>query len=86
MCHWVSKLGSCCDNKLGGQNDEAIETSHAEAAKALGVVLPLAFFFLFFFKMEEISTFFSFPHLVKEKREENNNVLTRFYKIKFWPE
>lgn len=57
MCHWVSKLGSCCDNNLGGQNDEAIETSHAVAVKALGVVLAFAFFF-FFFKMEEISTFF----------------------------
>lgn len=50
MCHWVSKLGSCCDNNLGGQNDEAIETSHAVAVKALGVVLAFAFFFSFFFQ------------------------------------
>lgn len=50
MCHWVSKLGSCCDNNLGGQNDEAIETSHAVAVKALGVVLAFAFFFFLFFQ------------------------------------
>lgn len=50
MCHWVSKLGSRCDNNLGGQNDEAIETSHAVAEKALAVVLAFAFFFFLFFQ------------------------------------
>lgn len=67
MCHWVSKLGSCCDNNLGGQNDEAIETSHAVAVKALGVVLAFAFFFSFFSRWKRFQHFFSFPRLVKEK-------------------
>lgn len=60
MCHWVSKLGSCCDNNLGGQNDEAIETSHAVAVKALGVVLAFAFFFLFFQDGRDFNIFLVF--------------------------
>lgn len=87
MCQWVSKFGSYCDINLGGQNDEDIKASNVVAGEDWGL---LYYHLLVFLKMEKISTFFSVPHWEvfnkKDLREENNNILTRFYKIKFWPQ
>lgn len=87
--HWVSKLGSYCNIDLGGQDDGGLRTN-AVAGKALGrVVLSLSFFSFSRWKPFQ-HIFFSVSHveksLVERLREENNKVLTRFYKITFWPQ
>lgn len=64
--------------------------SNAVAGKALGRVVLSLSFFLFFFSRWKPFQHSSVSHveksLVERPREENNKVLTRFYKITFWPQ